>query len=67
MYVVLYTSILYSDPFLKGANIVAICNSIELLNGKVCIPEVVKKELINTKNKISKEIKSFNKWIKKNS
>lgn len=47
MYVVLDTNIIYSDFHLKGAEIISLCQSIELIDGEVCIPEVVMREVIN--------------------
>lgn len=67
MYVVLDTNIIFSDFHLTGAKITALCTSIELIGGEVCVPEIVvmesinkyKEELIANKKRIDKELNAF--------
>lgn len=62
MFVVLDTNILYSDFHLRGAEIESLCQSINKIGGKVCIPEVVIRETIN---KYREELSASRKMIDK--
>lgn len=46
MNVVLDTNILFSDFHLMGAKITVLCTSIDVINGCVCIPEIVIRETV---------------------